>query len=90
MACWSTSNISRAPTQRWPEHSWGEPLPILPHDATTKHDISSITKSVVALLVGIALDRGALKSLDAPALNFFPNTPICARLTAIASPCRIC
>ncbi|WP_159729492.1 serine hydrolase domain-containing protein [Methylosinus sp. Ce-a6] len=59
--------------QRWPEHSWGEPLPILPHDAATKHDISSITNSVVALLVGIALDRGALKSLDTTALDFFPE-----------------
>jgi CubicO group peptidase (beta-lactamase class C family) len=61
--------------QRWPEHSWGEPLPILPHDAETKHDMSSATKSVVALLVGIAVDRGLLKSLDMPALDFFPEYP---------------
>jgi CubicO group peptidase (beta-lactamase class C family) len=59
--------------QRWPEHQWGEKLPILPHDAETKHDISSSTKSVVALLAGIALDRGALKSLDTAALDFFPE-----------------
>jgi CubicO group peptidase (beta-lactamase class C family) len=59
--------------QRWPEHRWGEPLPVLPHDAETKHDLSSITKSVVALLVGVALDRGAIKTVDAPALDLFPD-----------------
>ncbi len=59
--------------QRWPELRWGQPLPILPHDAETKHDLSSSTKSVVALLVGIALDRGLLKSLDARVLDFFPE-----------------
>src|SRR5271156_4026754 len=32
--------------QRWPEPSWGEALPILPHDAKTKPDIQSATKSV--------------------------------------------
>jgi CubicO group peptidase (beta-lactamase class C family) len=59
--------------QRWPEHHWGEPLPILPHNADTKHDVSSITKNVVALLVGVALDRGAIKTIDTPVLDFFPN-----------------
>jgi CubicO group peptidase (beta-lactamase class C family) len=59
--------------QRWPEQSWGEPLPILPHDAKTKHDIQSATKSVTALLTGIAVDRGLLKSRDAAALDFFPE-----------------
>ena len=55
MACLSTNSIWAGADQRWPEHRWGETLPILPHDAETEHDISSSTKSVVALLAGIAL-----------------------------------
>ena len=42
------------------------------HDARTKHDLQSITKSVTALLVGIAIDLGKLKPFDAPVLSFFP------------------
>jgi CubicO group peptidase (beta-lactamase class C family) len=59
--------------QRWPEQHWGEPLTPTPHDARTKHDLQSITKSVVALLAGIALDRGSLKSIDTPVLSLFPE-----------------
>jgi CubicO group peptidase (beta-lactamase class C family) len=59
--------------QRWPQQHWGEPLPDTAHDVSTKHDIQSITKSVVALLVGIALDRGMIRSVDAPLLSFFPE-----------------
>src|SRR5437667_8465978 len=46
---------------------------IAPHDANTLHNMESITKSVIALLVGIAFDRGLLKNLDAPILSFFPE-----------------
>ncbi len=35
--------------RRWPQRHWKEPLPIVPHDAGTKHDVQSVTKSVVAL-----------------------------------------
>ena len=42
------------------------------------HDIASITKGVVALLIGIAFDRGWLSDLDAPIVSFFPNTLISA------------
>lgn len=61
------------PDQRWPQQHWGEPLASTPHDITTRHDLQSMTKSVVALLVGIALDRGMIKSVDVPLLSFFPE-----------------
>lgn len=61
------------PDQRWPARHWREPLPVLPHDAETLHDIQSSTKSVLALLVGIAIDRGVLKGVDTPALDYFPE-----------------
>lgn len=61
------------PDQRWPQQHWREPLQNTSHDMLTKHDVQSITKSVVALLVGIALDRGSIKNVDAPLLSFFPE-----------------
>ena len=46
---------------------------VVPHNANTLHDIASITKGVVALLIGIAFDRGWLSDLDAPVVSFFPE-----------------
>jgi CubicO group peptidase (beta-lactamase class C family) len=45
----------------------------VPYNANTLHDIASITKGVVALLIRIALDRGWLSDLDAPIMSFFPE-----------------
>lgn len=74
------------PDLRWPQQHWGKPLEDAPHDMTTKHDLQSITKSVVALLIGVALDRGIIKNIDVPLLSFFPeyadlNSPERERIT---------
>jgi CubicO group peptidase (beta-lactamase class C family) len=37
------------------------------------HELQSATKSVTSLLIGIARDRGYLRSLDDPVLEFFPE-----------------
>jgi len=42
-------------------------------DATTRHNGYSMTKSVVSLLVGIAMDRGLIKDLDAPLVSYLPD-----------------
>lgn len=42
-------------------------------DANTLHNEYSITKSVTALLTGIAFDKGWLKNLDASAFSFLPQ-----------------
>ena len=62
----------------------------VPYNANTLHDIASITKGVVSLLIGIAFDRGWLSDLDAPIMSFFPNTPISALPRKIGLPCVIC
>lgn len=38
--------------------------------------VMSATKSVVSLLIGIALDKGFIKSIDRPVLDFFPDYTI--------------
>ncbi|MFC5531955.1 serine hydrolase domain-containing protein [Cohnella yongneupensis] len=41
--------------------------------ATKLHKINSITKSVLSLLIGIAIDRGELASIHQPIEDFFPE-----------------
>jgi CubicO group peptidase (beta-lactamase class C family) len=53
--------------------AWGKPLGRVSYDATKLHDLRSITKSVTSLLVGIAVDRGWIESLDASVFSFFPE-----------------
>ncbi|MGM9972532.1 MAG: serine hydrolase domain-containing protein [Clostridiaceae bacterium] len=38
--------------------------------------VMSVTKSIVSLLVGIAIDKGLIKSLDQPVLDYFPDYKI--------------
>ncbi|AEV30172.1 penicillin-binding protein, beta-lactamase class C [Sphaerochaeta pleomorpha str. Grapes] len=40
---------------------------------TSRIHVYSVTKSIVSLLIGIALDKGCIKSLDQKVLSFFPD-----------------
>ncbi len=37
------------------------------------HDVASVTKSVTSTLIGIAIDRGEIPSVDTPVLSFFED-----------------
>ena len=39
-------------------------------------NVNSVTKGVMALLAGIALDRGCIKSVEQKVMDFFPDYPV--------------
>jgi CubicO group peptidase (beta-lactamase class C family) len=47
-----------------------------PYDQATYHQMASMTKSVTGILVGIAIDRGHIKSADEPVTSFFDRRTI--------------
>ena len=53
------------------DEPWGQPDGQVNFDATTKHDMRSVSKSVTSLLVGIAIDRKMIASVDEFAVKFF-------------------
>jgi CubicO group peptidase (beta-lactamase class C family) len=57
------------------DEAWGNPLGTVTFGPDTLHDLRSVTKSVVGLLYGIALDRGLVPPPDAPLLGQFPEYP---------------
>lgn len=65
------------------DERWGTSSGKVVHTAEQMHDLRSITKSVVSLLVGIAIGEGKFPSIDSSAIDFFPeHAP--ARTTANA------
>ena len=46
------------------DQTWDQPVAIAEHGPAIKHDLRSATKSVTALLIGIALDRKLIPSID--------------------------
>jgi CubicO group peptidase (beta-lactamase class C family) len=56
-----------------PDMLWAQPLGKVAFGPETLHDLRSVTKSVVGVLVGIAHAEGAIPDLDAPLASFFPE-----------------
>lgn len=59
----------------WPgvDEAWGRPVGDVAHGPDTLHDLRSITKSIVSILYGIALDRGMVPPPEAPLYAAFPE-----------------
>lgn len=55
------------------DERWGTSLGRVAFTRDMRHDLRSITKSVVSALTGIAIGDGAIKSLDVPVIGFFPE-----------------
>ncbi len=68
----------------------GRPLGMVTFTRDMTHDIRSVTKSVISALVGIAAGSGAIRSLDTPLLDYFPEYAICRyREAAAHHPARV-
>ncbi|NOQ40094.1 MAG: serine hydrolase [Anaerolineales bacterium] len=46
---------------------------VYPYTQDTKHIIHSCTKSIVSILIGIAIDQGFIEGAQTPVLEFFPD-----------------
>lgn len=57
------------------DERWGQPLGRVSMTAETRHDLRSVTKSVVSAMVGIAHGEGVIPSLDQPVVRWFPEYP---------------
>jgi CubicO group peptidase (beta-lactamase class C family) len=58
-----------------PGRFYGRRVANVAFDADTLHDMKSVSKSVASLAVGIAIDRGLIRSVNEPILSFFPELP---------------
>ncbi len=57
------------------DERWGDPLGEVAFGPEVKHDLRSVSKSVVGLLYGVALDKGQVPALDQPLVDHFPAYP---------------
>ena len=56
-----------------PGRIYGRRVENVTFDADTLHDMKSVSKSVASLAVGIAIDRGLIRSVNEPIFSFFPE-----------------
>ena len=55
------------------DQAWGTRLGTVTHRPYSLHDLRSVSKSVVSLLYGIALEKGLVPALDQPIVDSFPE-----------------
>lgn len=55
------------------DYKGGNTLGVVSYTPQQLHDVRSISKSVVSLLLGIALDQQLIASVETPVLSYFPN-----------------
>lgn len=55
------------------DQPWGSPPGTYQYGVGDLHDARSVSKSVVSLLIGIALDRGLIKDLDQSMFEYLPG-----------------
>jgi CubicO group peptidase (beta-lactamase class C family) len=58
------------------DENWGDDLGWVRFERDTLHDLRSSTKSIVGALVGIAINDGAISSVDASMVDLFPKRTI--------------
>jgi CubicO group peptidase (beta-lactamase class C family) len=56
-----------------PDEHLGQPVGTVTFDAETKHDLRSITKSVVSLVLGIAVGKGQIAGVDQKVMPLLPE-----------------
>jgi CubicO group peptidase (beta-lactamase class C family) len=55
------------------DETWGNPIGVVTYGPDMRHDLRSVSKNVVSLLFGIALDRKLIAGIDEPVYRFFPE-----------------
>ncbi len=60
------------------DHEWDYDSPqfrgkLIHYGPETRHNLASVTKSFTSILVGMALDHGAIQSVDDPVFDYFPK-----------------
>jgi CubicO group peptidase (beta-lactamase class C family) len=55
------------------DSKWGQPPADVTFGPDVPHDLRSITKSVVALLLGIGIEKGWVHDIDRPVLSLLPS-----------------